>query len=174
MIAWKFLRAGAISPVTRFAWPAPGTWADAHAAPKGCRAGFHACRAEDLACWICDELWEMELDGPIEPAIDAIVAPRARLLRPIDAWRGEGGEGFLAFCVAQAERALEDALPDAVERMTPFVSTTQKAANRGNKPIAAYASASAAGVIVPDLEEQARLFREERARQSAWIATELL
>lgn len=174
MIGWKFLRRGALSPVTRFAWPAPGTWVEGHAPTRGCRAGIHACRAEDLGHWICDELWEIELDGPVDPVIDAIVAPRARLVRRIDAWDAEGGERFLAFCVSQAQRAIASAPPEACERMKPFVDTTVKAASGGNKPIASYASASAVGVAVPVLEEQAIRFREERARQSAWIAAELI
>lgn len=174
MIAWKFLRAGAISPVTRFVWPAPGEWVSADAPIRACRAGFHACRPDQLAFWVAAELWMLELDGPIEPAVDAIVAPRARLVRKIERWESDGGESFLAHVSARAQEAIATASSDEADRMRPFVDTTLRAAAKGNKAIASYASASVLGMKLGSREEQARAFREERVRQSELIARELL
>ena len=59
MIAFKWLQRGAVGPFSGFRWPR-GEWVNAVAAHEG--YGIHACRAEDLAYWVSDELWRAELE----------------------------------------------------------------------------------------------------------------
>ncbi len=60
-------------------WPlptddGPGPWIEAGAVSP-CREGIHACRIGDLAYWLHDELWEIELDGAIHESHHKVVAP---------------------------------------------------------------------------------------------------
>ena len=54
VIAYKFLRAGAVGPFSGFPWPVanggPGDWVAA-GDPALCRRGVHACRDPDLPWW---------------------------------------------------------------------------------------------------------------------------
>ena len=43
MLAYKFLRPGAVGPFSGFVWPA-GEWVTAGDAPAPCRTGIHACQ----------------------------------------------------------------------------------------------------------------------------------
>ena len=84
MTAYKFLRAGAVAPFSGVVWPAPrggepGAWVRASGALELCGRGVHACRAEDLPLWLFDELWEIELDDPVQPAPTHVVAAGGRL-----------------------------------------------------------------------------------------------
>src|SRR3954464_1733529 len=64
VIAFKWLARGAIAPFTGFRWPTDGPWVSIPSGvPEG--AGVHACRISQLAYWIGEELWRIELDGPI-------------------------------------------------------------------------------------------------------------
>ena len=49
------------------------------------RQGIHACRTNDLAYWLNQELWEIELDGSIQESHRKIVSLRGRLLQRLDA-----------------------------------------------------------------------------------------
>ncbi|MDQ3741385.1 MAG: hypothetical protein M3389_10645, partial [Actinomycetota bacterium] len=111
MLAYKFLRAGAVGPFSGVAWPqpahgSPGEWLAA--APGGtsiCRRGVHACREEDLPRWIGQELWAVELRGEVVETPYKLVAPEGRLLRRIDAWDGDAALHFARAC-AERIRAL--------------------------------------------------------------------
>ena len=59
-------------------------WVEAPVEP--CRSGIHACRPGDLPMWVADELYEIELAGEIVHERTKVVAPRARLLRRVDAY----------------------------------------------------------------------------------------
>src|SRR5205085_9726919 len=68
MIAYKFLKSGAVGLVSGFRWPTPGAgspgdWVEARAPVRECEAGIHVCRAGDLPYWMHDELWAIEIDG---------------------------------------------------------------------------------------------------------------
>jgi hypothetical protein len=99
VIAFKFLRAGAVGPFTRFRW-SPGVWVEAPRARDG--FGVHACRDSDLAWWISDELWHVELDGEVEERATQIEAPRGRLLDRVERWDADGRWEFGLACVFQA------------------------------------------------------------------------
>jgi hypothetical protein len=91
MLAYKFLRRGATGPFSGYRWPlpegtAPGAWVDAGGPIATCATGVHACRAPDLAWWLSDELWSVELGGEIVAEEHTVVATRGRLLGRVDAW----------------------------------------------------------------------------------------
>ncbi len=95
--AFKFLDADGTTVMSGAKWPlpaddGPGPWMEA-AAVRPCREGIHACSAADLAYWLHDELWEIELDGEILITHQKVVARRGRLLRRVESWSdGAAGE----------------------------------------------------------------------------------
>ena len=170
MKAYKFLRPGRRGLFSHFVWPAPGAWLEAPDGPLlACRNGLHACRVEDLAYWIANELWEVELDGEQIGAPDAVVARRGRLIRPIEAWSADAPQIFARSCAARA-RAPVDAsgLPaghlarqyaEQAEQLqdTPYTAAVSFAA------ALAFASAGAASQATP-------AFRAERAVHGQLLA----
>ena len=98
---WKFLLPGAVSPFAGFRWAgAEGAWVEADAVAP-CRAGIHACRAEDLAYWLLPELWSIELDG-LHPGSDGdhkVVARRGRLVDRVVAWSAETERELAIDCI---------------------------------------------------------------------------
>jgi hypothetical protein len=101
MIAYKFLRAGRIGPFSGFEWPARA-WVRADHETHACRYGIHACRTQDLPWWLADELWEVELDGPIRIAEHKIIAPAGRLLSRIDRWTSACAQEYGEACAWRA------------------------------------------------------------------------
>jgi hypothetical protein len=90
MRAYKFLDATGRAIYSGQRWPLPtdesaGAWVEGDQVDP-CRAGVHGCRADDLSYWLCDELFEMELDGGVVESQHKVVAPRGRLARRVDAY----------------------------------------------------------------------------------------
>ncbi|HEX3770863.1 MAG TPA: hypothetical protein VHV30_08375 [Polyangiaceae bacterium] len=173
MKAHKFLAAGAVGPISGFAWPA-GAWVEAEGPLAPCSRGIHVCRPGDLAHWIHDdELWELEVDGePIE-GLDCLVVARARLVRPIEGWRPDGGRRFAAACVAHAA-SLTSAPPAAgpVEARE-LLDDARFMVGEGYVALAAYTAALAVSRAELGADSEA-VYRAERAWQSAWIGEEIL
>ncbi|MFT3697810.1 MAG: hypothetical protein QM831_32015 [Kofleriaceae bacterium] len=144
MIAYKFLAAGARGPLTQVVWPAIGEWHVAELPIVVGKRGIHACTKDQLAHWLHDELWEVELAGAHEPGLDCIVAERARLSRriPFDAAR------FARACIDHV-----GAVPDA-----------EDALRYGYPAVAAFMAAATFADVAG--------YTAERAWQSAWIARE--
>jgi hypothetical protein len=129
MRAYKFLEADGSSIWSGTPWPlpssgGPGPWVESDRVDP-CRAGIHACRADALAYWLRDTLWEIELDGEIVEARHKVAARRGRLVRPIDdypvamrelnvvcAWRARD------HAAGPLRAAGEDELADRFERCT--------------------------------------------------------
>ena len=107
MIAFKFLRAGAVGPFTGFRWRA-NEWVEARRAQEG--YGVHGCRGSDLAWWVGDELWRVELDGPMYDRETQIEARRGRLLERVEAWDAAARAEFGLACVFQARDVAAGAL----------------------------------------------------------------
>jgi hypothetical protein len=80
--AYKFLDAQGRAPFTATSWT-HGEWVVTTAA-RPCREGVHACRAVDIAHWLADSLWEVELGGEIVDSRHKVVASRGRLVRLVD------------------------------------------------------------------------------------------
>jgi hypothetical protein len=160
VIAYKFLAAGARGPLTRVVWPAIGGWLVTDEPIAVGLRGVHACLGEQLAHWIHDELWQVELAGALIDGPDCVVAERARLVRRIDGWNPEGAIAFASACVDRARREAtgrDELLGDASE-----------AIRHGYPAVAAYTAAIA---IAADDEAS---YARERAWQSAWIVREFI
>jgi hypothetical protein len=170
VIAYKFLAAGAIGPLSRVAWPAAGTWLDTGDVIVG-RRGAHLCRADQLAHWLHDELWAVETDGPGTAAPDCFVVARARLVTRIAGWNADGAARFVRACIDHAREASPAAAAAAAEAEgadAALLADARDALAYGYPAIAAYNAALAVA-----RDDEAR-YAAERAWQSAWLANDLL
>jgi hypothetical protein len=113
MIAYKFLRSGRIGPFSAFQWPEPGVWVRALGDPVACKRGIHACRPGDLPWWLADELWEIELDGQVQPDEHKIIAPAGRLRAQIDRWTPACAQDYADACAWRAQERAVQALTRA-------------------------------------------------------------
>jgi hypothetical protein len=157
VIAYKFLRRGAIGPFSRFAWPtgSPGAWVEAE--PHVCASGIHACEVEDLPYWIDAELWELELDGAVR-AERKLVARRGRLLRRIESWDERSARAFADSCAAAAAKIGAGVL----------AADAAAYAASGEAATACFVSARAAETV-----EGSAGYERERRRQAAWLREHL-
>jgi hypothetical protein len=182
VVAYKFLSADRISPFAGVRWPEPGTgWVLARAEVGACRRAVHACRATDLAYWLGERLWRVELTGGITEAPSKIVAGRGRLLDPVDGWPG-CSEAFIQDCAARLKQLLSQAEDQHLGRAAGFLTAYEKELLGDSDPASvSYTTAHAAG-IVGWTEEEARAakasdevsaFDSERHRQSRWLADRL-
>lgn len=175
MRAHKFLAPGAVGPLSGFAWPAPsgsapGPWVEVEGPLALCAHGIHVCRSSDLAHWIHEELWELEVAGDAMEGVDCVIVPRARLVRRIDAWSGLASRGFVDRCIEHAAAQVGAAPAGAVRDLLDdarFMSEHGYVALGAFTAAVAVSRADAAGTI--DV-----VYRRERAWQSACIAREFL
>ena len=116
MIAYKFLRSGRIGPFSAFQWPEPNIWVHAPRDSVACRRGIHACRPSDLPWWLADELWEIELDGRVEPDQHKIIASAGRLRSRIGAWTPACAQEYADACAWRAQERAIQALTRAGHR----------------------------------------------------------
>ena len=172
----KFLARGAVGPISRFSWPTPsldagrpGAWVEVEGSLVPCAHGIHVCRPGDLAHWICDELWEVEVAGEAVDGLDCLIVARARLVRRVDAWSERGGGSFADACV---EHAAEQTRGGPGEAVRELVDDARWMAKNGYVALGAFTAAVAVSRLSPGEVEDA--FRRERAWQSAWIADGLL
>jgi len=104
VLAYKFLLADRTSPFAGARWPEPGGgWVAA--APPGVPGGrvhlVHACRPSDLAYWINEALWMVELDGHVGNVDGtALTAGRGRLVLAVPGWE-EAAADLAADCTAR-------------------------------------------------------------------------
>jgi hypothetical protein len=115
LLAYAFLAAGAVEPLSGFVWPTPrndelGEWVDADAAPFEALRG---CSAEDLPYWLDDELWNVELAGALAKRDHVLLSERARLVGRIDSWAEPLAWEFVTACAQRVARAAAAALRDA-------------------------------------------------------------
>ncbi|WP_322750340.1 MULTISPECIES: hypothetical protein [unclassified Frankia] len=107
MSYYKFLRPAGTGPFTGYDWgTVPGTWVDAEVnAGAGdvvpCRDGIHACRVEDLPYWLTEELWRIDLDGPLVIHENKVVARRGRLGTRVEQWTRAAAREFSVACVCR-------------------------------------------------------------------------
>jgi len=179
MRAFKFLKRGAIGPVSGFAWPvpskdAPGAWVSANAEPMVCSDGVHACTGDQLAYWVNQELWSVELDGTVLDAPDCVVGGRGRLLRPVQAWSDGGAKRFIEACHGRLAERL--ASTPAAASFAGYIGDCEHYAGIGVWSTAAYIVAVTMGRIglVADGADEWSGYRRERAWQSQWIVRQLI
>ncbi|WP_322760019.1 hypothetical protein [Frankia sp. Cr2] len=125
MSYYKFLRPSGTSPFTGYAWGAmPGRWVEAgvnvgvgvgdvagDVVP--CRDGIHACRVEDLPYWLTEELWRIDLDGPLVIHENKVVAGRGRLGARVEEWTRAAAREFSVACVCRVAHHAAAELRDA-------------------------------------------------------------
>jgi hypothetical protein len=104
VIAYKFLRSGRTGPFSAFKWPEAGVWVQTDQRLVECRRGVHACRISDLPWWLADELWEIELGGPVLLDQHKIRAPAGRLRAPIDGWTPACAQDYADACAWRAHQ----------------------------------------------------------------------
>ena len=174
MIAYKFLRAGRRGLISRIVWPEPGetdaSWLEA--APGelvACRNGVHACRIDDLAYWIAEELWEIELSGETQEITDAVVARRGRLVRPIEAWRADAPRAFAKSCVARAEAHVDACSVPSDHLARSYAEQAKQLENTTYLAALSHAAALAFALTGP-VANAKRAFRAERAVQGRLLA----
>ena len=166
MIAYKFLRQDGTSLFTGFRWPlpargAPGEWVSAKAEP--CRSGVHACRTSDLPLWIGRTLYEIELDGDVVKDQTKVVAPRARLLRRIEAWDEDLRGAYTRHCAERAHRLAQAASPP----LEQWEAVIEPSVPEGPALL---------GFVAARIAEEAggpHAYRAERAAQVEWLVERL-
>ena len=171
MRAYKFLRPGRVGPFSGARWPAPedgepGSWVRGMDGRALCSTGVHACTLEDLPFWMGEELWEVELEEPVERERSKLVAPAGRLVARVAAWDEEAA---LAFMDATVDRIRE--LDDA-GYMTEAEIFCVGEAGRSDP----FGNAALSTMIVVEAAEHAggaEAVREERARQARWLSDRL-
>jgi hypothetical protein len=158
--AWKFLRPGAVGPFSGHAWAARGWVAD-----------VSACTRAQLPWWICEELWEVELDGAVETTAHKQRAERGRLVRRLEAWTPEAAAAFAAACAERAAGHAVGAGPiadgmarDGATRARAAASLEPYAAAQG-AAVSAYIAAMTARRVGGD-----EAFAAERAWQAERLA----
>jgi len=158
VIAFKWLARGAIAPFTGFAWPTDGSWVSAPpGAPEG--SGIHACRISQLAWWIGEELWRVELEAPILERATQVEGRRARLLGQVKAW---DPSAFKQACVSRTESFAAEVRTDELADYAALIRTV-------DAPIASFVDAVAAAAA----RGSRAAFDEERAWQAGWLARAL-
>jgi hypothetical protein len=177
-LAYKYLARGAVGPVSEAVWPAPrdgakGGWIEATAPLSVCESGVHVCSADELAHWLHEELWLVEIDGPEVPGIDCIVASRARLVHEIKGWRSDGAARFAEAARDHAAQLVAAAPPTAQPRLLQYVSDASNHLPRGSTALAAFCSAMAVAWLHGRDHFDDGAYRQERAWQSAFIAADL-
>lgn len=188
MIAYKFLAKGAVAPFTGFRWPATNVWV---AAPDRQDAWIYACRRGDLPYWLNDELWRIELDGPVRESRYQVASPRARLLGRVDGWTPSLGAEYARACILhardsvlphvgpelrQALQGLDDpqAIAAAVQRAGSPSRSVAYLADAASWVQYGPASASYAAVrLAASLGDGLSSFEAERAWQAGWLAQRL-
>jgi anti-sigma factor RsiW len=187
VVAYKFLAADRMAPFSHVRWPEPsadgGDWIFASAAVGACRRAVHACRAVDLAYWLDQRLWRVELAGEVIESATKIVAERGRLLEPVDGWP-EIGRTFIDDCAGRLAELCDWAKENQDHRATRMLRAYVKEMTEDEDTDPAsvsYTVAHAAGIVgwLPGEGLAAKTrgertpFDAERRRQSRWLAGRL-
>jgi hypothetical protein len=167
---YKFLKRDGTSLFTGFRWPT-GEWVEADGPLGYCENGIHACRIDDLAHWLGQQLWLTELAGEILIGADSLVARRARLLEQVDAW-SEGVSREFADSCAQRAISLAAGAPSTAERAGDAIANAANGLVAGSAYITA-AVAGEAGSGARSGPDYMSHFLSERTRQARWIGDRL-
>lgn len=107
---YKFLAAGATGSFSGARWPTPGDgvaeWVVAGDAAADGREGSRVCRVAHLPHWIAEELWRVDVDGPLTESDADVTAPAVRLVGRVAGWDGDTGRAWAADGAWRARDAL--------------------------------------------------------------------
>jgi hypothetical protein len=177
--AFKFLARGAVGPVSGFVWPAPkpgrpGSWIEAREPLHLCASGIHACAVQQLAHWLHEELWVVELDGQLVAGHDSVVAERGRLTRQVEAWVGGGAARFAKAARDHAAELAAGATPELQAQLKMYVADASYHLPHGATALAAFCAAMTVARLHgggSHFDEAG--YREERLWQSKFIENDL-
>jgi hypothetical protein len=165
VIAYKFLRLDGSSLFTSYRWRLPdgepGEWVEAPVEP--CRSGIHACRPSDLPFWVARSLYEIELDGAVVAQRTKLVAPRARLLRRVQAWDDELRDAYTRMCADHAHELALGASPPLEE----WDAVVEPSVREGPALLGFVAARIAEELSGP------QAYHAERAGQTEWLVERL-
>jgi len=181
LLAYKFLRPGAVGPFSGFVWPtpaedAPGPWVEARGERGTCFEGIHACEGRHLPRWMWEELWEVELDGRVEARAHKLRAPRGRLLRRVETWSVQSARRFARACAVRAAEHAVAAPPAAAAIAAAMAASGDRrasAAEAGEDPyVAAHGAAVSAYISAMTALRAGGPERHEAERdwQAEWLA----
>lgn len=132
-----------------------------------------------LARWICEELWEVELDGEVEARGHELRAPRGRLLRRVEAWSPASARAFARSCAEGADQHAAVAAPaDAplATGMAADAATRAGAAEGSSDPYVATQGAAVCAYIAAMTAARVggrKAHDAEPVWQGEWLAGEL-
>jgi hypothetical protein len=159
----------------------------------------HACRTEQLTWWLGAQLWEIELAGRIEVAVQGLVASRGRLVQRVNGWPEVGPElaawaawrsrdaAVAQLRVAQplGDAATPDQLVAVVASLAPDPTTpagmvlslvADNVRDLPNPVTACHSSARLGGLLAAlrsDAGTYQSGFAAERQAQSQWLSQRL-
>ena len=113
--AFKFLQRGAVGPFSGFRWPAD-EWVSGTEPFAVCAGAIHACGIDDLPYWLHEELWRVELGGPVQEHEHKLLRAVRAARRAVTAWDGE-----------RARRFASHAQPKSIE--SPQASSSRRRRN---------------------------------------------
>jgi hypothetical protein len=166
MVAYKFLGSGRRSVLGGFRWP-HDDWVETEGLSSPAPPGVHACRLGDLPYWLAEELWRVELAGPMRQDEHRVFARRGRLLDQVLAWDEQAASEFARACEARSGGL---GVADPAAGWVPGPGAAYIAAH------AAGLAAAEAGLVGRDLAGAAGYeagFAKERAWQAAWLVSRL-
>jgi RNA polymerase sigma-70 factor (ECF subfamily) len=183
VVAYKFLASDRTARFSQLRWPWPaadGDWVSGAAAGT-CRRGVHACRPRDLAYWLDQALWRVELAGPVTESTTKIVAERGRLLAPVVGWP-EVLPTFIDDCLTRFAELRDWAREQRDHRATRMLrGYGEELAGDSDPASVSYTVAHAAGIVgwLPGEGMAAKErgerspFDAERRRQGRWLGARL-
>jgi hypothetical protein len=127
----------------------------------------------ELAHWLHDELWVVELGGTLVEGIDCIVAERGRLIRHVEAWASGGA---LRFATAARDHAAEFvAKADAEHQslLSVYLGDASWHLPHGATALGAFCAAMTVARFYGKDRFDEAAYRQERVWQSHWIAEHL-
>lgn len=184
VLAYKFLASDRTARFSQVRWPWPakaGEWVSAAAVTGTCRPAVHACRAKDLAFWLDQGLWRVELAGEVTESGTKIVAQRGRLLEPVDRWP-EVVPAFMDDCAArlgELQRWAKEKRDHRASRMLrDYMNEVADATDPASVSYTVAHSAEVVGWLPGEgMAAKARgersPFDAERRRQGRWLADRL-
>ncbi|WP_422772777.1 hypothetical protein ACN28C_07235 [Plantactinospora sp. WMMC1484] len=109
---YKFLAAGRIGPFSRQTWST--AWRSEPAIVP-CRQGLHVCRVDDLPYWLHDELWEVEVEGPVLAMERQVIAGRGHLREQVGEWNAQARQEFVRACLTRIAGHAAEECGDALD-----------------------------------------------------------
>lgn len=180
--AYKFLSADQVSPFARVRWPDQGArWLSASDAGGLGWPAVYACRSRDLAYWLGERLWRVELAGNVTYSETKIAAERGRLISEVGDWPAVRG-AFIKDCAARLADLRNGARRQEDYRAARKLANYAAEIEDDRDPASVGYTVAHAAELVGWLPGEAQAaeahgehspFTAERGRQSRWLVGKL-